>query len=247
MRFRIVAAMLTAVIGFGTAKPVLAQKTDEDAVKGVVRAETEAFYARNLEAWQDAWLHDPSVTRTLVAYGSNTSQKGWDSIAGPVAKGIATSPQPVPIELALENVAIRREGNLAWVEYDQILTFPQAAGLKTRSREQRVLVRSLDKWKIASQITVSSSTYDNTPENIERRINSLAYNLLRAGKTAEAVDMLKVNVRLYPQSWNAYDSLAEAFAAAGDKELAIQNYEKSISLNPRNETGKVALAKLRGK
>jgi len=242
-----VAAMLTAVIGFGTATPVLAQKTDDEAVKGVLRAETEAFYARNVESWQDAWLHDPSVTRTLVAYGSTTSQKGWDSIAGPITKSIAANPKPVPIELALENVVIRREGNLAWAEYDQILTSPQIPGSKRRSREQRVLVKSLDKWKIASQVTVSSDTYDNTAENMERRINSLAYNLLEAKKTAEAVDMLKVNVRLYPQSWNAYDSLAEALAAAGEKELAIQNYEKSISLNPKNEMGKAALAKLRGR
>jgi tetratricopeptide (TPR) repeat protein len=247
MRFEIIAAMLTAVIAFGTAKPVLAQKTDDDAVKGVVRAETEAFYTRNFEAWQDAWLHDPGVTRTLIAYGSNSSQKGWDTVSGPVAKGMAASPQPVPIELAVENVAIRREGNLAWVEYDQTLTSPRAPGLKNRSREQRVLVKSLDKWKIASQISVSSGSYDNTPENVERRINSVAYNLLDAKKTAEAIDMLRVNVRLYPESWNAYDSLAEAFAAAGEKELAIQNYEKSISLNPRNETGKAALAKLREK
>lgn len=138
MRFGMVAVMLTAVIGFATAKPVLAQKTDEDAVKGVVRAETEAFYARNLEAWQGAWLHDPSVTRTLIAYGSTTSQKGWDSIAGPIVKSITANPQPVPIELALENLAIRREGHLAYVEYDQILTLPQVAGLnKAISRAAR--------------------------------------------------------------------------------------------------------------
>lgn len=246
MRIGVVATVLTALIGFGTV-PVLAQKSDEEAMKALLRAETEAFYGRNWEAWQDNWLHDPSVTRIIVAYGNNTSQNGWDSIAGPMAKTFKASPQPVPIELALERVATRREGNLAWVEYDQIVTFPQAGGFKGRSREHRVLVKTVDKWKIASQITVLSSTYENTPENVESRINSLGYNLLRAGKAAEAVDMLKVNVRLYPQSWNAYDSLAEAFAAAGENELAIQNYEESISLNPKNEIGKAALAKLRGK
>ena len=57
--------------------------------------------------------------------------------------------------------------------------------------------------------------------------------------------MFKVNVHLYPQSWNAYDSLGEAYAAAGQKDLAIHNYERSLSLNPKNEAGTAALAKLR--
>jgi Tfp pilus assembly protein PilF len=56
-----------------------------------------------------------------------------------------------------------------------------------------------------------------------------------------------MNVRLYPESWNVYDSLGEAQAKAGDTALAIQNYEKSLQLNPQNEPGKAALAKLRGK
>ena len=39
----------------------------------------------------------------------------------------------------------------------------------------------------------------------------------------------------------------EAYAAAGLKDLAIQNYEKSVQLNPKNENGKAALAKLKGR
>ena len=57
--------------------------------------------------------------------------------------------------------------------------------------------------------------------------------------------MFKLNVRLYPQSWNVYDSLGEAYASAGQTALAIQSYEKSVSLNPKNEYGKAALEKLR--
>jgi tetratricopeptide (TPR) repeat protein len=47
--------------------------------------------------------------------------------------------------------------------------------------------------------------------------------------------------------WNAsgYDSLGEAYAANGDRELAIKNYELSIELNPENKGGIEALKKLR--
>ena len=49
------------------------------------------------------------------------------------------------------------------------------------------------------------------------------------------------------ESWNTYDSLGEAYAKAGDTALAIQNYEKSVQLNPKNEARIAALAKLKGK
>jgi tetratricopeptide (TPR) repeat protein len=108
------------------------------------------------------------------------------------------------------------------------------------------MVKSGNDWKIASSVSVLTSSYADSPTNIEDRIGTMGYLLLQSGKTAEAIEMFKLGIRLYPQSWYAYDSLGEAYAAAGQKDLAIQNYEKSISLNPKNDTGKAALAKLKG-
>jgi len=53
-------------------------------------------------------------------------------------------------------------------------------------------------------------------------------------------------VELYPQSWNVYDSLAEAYMMNGDKDLAIEYYEKSLALNPNNTNGARMLQKLKG-
>ena len=66
-------------------------------------------------------------------------------------------------------------------------------------------------------------------------------------KTKEAIEVFKLDVDEYPKSWNVYDSLGEAYMKNGDKELAIQNYEKSIELNPDNENGKMMLKRLLGK
>lgn len=49
----------------------------------------------------------------------------------------------------------------------------------------------------------------------------------------------------YPKFWNAYDSLGEAYTKAGQEDSAIENYEKSIELNPQNQGGIEALKKLR--
>ena len=81
----------------------------------------------------------------------------------------------------------------------------------------------------------------------ERSLNSAGYTLMADGKLKEAIELFKMNVQLYPQSWNVYDSLGEAYANAGETALAIQNYEKSLQLNPKNEAGTAALAKLKGK
>lgn len=81
----------------------------------------------------------------------------------------------------------------------------------------------------------------------ERQMNSLGYELLNGFKRVkDAIDVFKLNVQDYPESFNVYDSLGEAYAVDGDKELAIKNYERSIELNPMNTNGIEALKKLRG-
>ena len=50
-----------------------------------------------------------------------------------------------------------------------------------------------------------------------------------------AIEIFKANVFFYPEASNTYDSLAEAYMTAGDKERAIENYEKSLALDPNNE------------
>jgi glyoxylase-like metal-dependent hydrolase (beta-lactamase superfamily II) len=82
---------------------------------------------------------------------------------------------------------------------------------------------------------------------VEPEFNRLGYALLGRGKTAEAVVVLKMNAELFPESANVYDSLAEAYLAAGDRELALANYEKSLQLNPQNTNAAEQVKKLKEK
>jgi glyoxylase-like metal-dependent hydrolase (beta-lactamase superfamily II) len=79
----------------------------------------------------------------------------------------------------------------------------------------------------------------------ERQFNSAGYMLLNSGRVEEAVALFKMNVELFPDSWNVYDSLAEAYAVKGEKELAIKYYDKALQLNPDNPGAKDQLKKLR--
>jgi tetratricopeptide (TPR) repeat protein len=82
---------------------------------------------------------------------------------------------------------------------------------------------------------------------VEYDLNSAGYELIRANKLNDAIEIFKTNVKLYPTSFNTYDSLGEAYALAGNKKLAIENYEKAIKINPSHEYGKKMLSKLKAK
>jgi CubicO group peptidase (beta-lactamase class C family) len=85
-----------------------------------------------------------------------------------------------------------------------------------------------------------ATTYDFA----EGELNRLGYQLLRSGKTKEAIEIFKLNVEAYPQRFNTYDSLADAYLNSNERELAIQNYKKSLELNPNNTNATEKLKQL---
>ncbi len=73
------------------------------------------------------------------------------------------------------------------------------------------------------------------PYNFDQdQLNTLGYELLRAGRSGDAVRILQLNVQAYPRSANGYDSLGEAYMDDGNKAASITNYRKSLALDPRN-------------
>jgi Flp pilus assembly protein TadD len=79
----------------------------------------------------------------------------------------------------------------------------------------------------------------------EAKMNIMGYQHLQSGKTSEAIELFKLNVLAYPESSNTYDSLGEAYMINGDKELAIQNYNKSLELDPNNKNAVEKLKRLK--
>jgi tetratricopeptide (TPR) repeat protein len=233
-------AVLVAVSGAA----VLAESPDEESVKKVIRAETDAYFNCDADAWAATWLHDDTATRTLVANNSYWSRRGWDNFGPEMMKSLRKS-KPVPVEVQSESYIIRIDGNLACVEYaQQLKPLGSYTNVVAFSRECRVLSKQNGEWKIATQITHNPDSF-TAARNIEAALNATGYQLLAQKKTKEAIDLFKLNTQFYPNSANTYDSLGEAQALDGDKTEAIKNYEKSIALNPKNENGKAALAKLK--
>ncbi|MFO7445385.1 MAG: DUF2911 domain-containing protein [Ignavibacteriaceae bacterium] len=62
----------------------------------------------------------------------------------------------------------------------------------------------------------------------EVEVNNFGYVLLGAAKTDKAIEVFKFNVEKFPDSWNVYDSLAEAYMNKGENKLAKEYYQKAL-------------------
>ena len=69
----------------------------------------------------------------------------------------------------------------------------------------------------------------------EQQINRWGYQLLEKNDVAGALMLFEINTQQFPESYNVYDSYAEALARAGQTQKAIENYRKSIELNPSHK------------
>ncbi len=78
----------------------------------------------------------------------------------------------------------------------------------------------------------------------EDELDTLGYHLLHTNQYKDAIRIFQLNIETYPQSGNAYDSLAEAYMDDGNKEQAIANYRKSLQLKPTNRNAVRVLRKL---
>ena len=73
------------------------------------------------------------------------------------------------------------------------------------------------------------------PARVEREINEIGNWLMREGQAERALELFEFNTRIFPESWNAWDSLGEAHFNLGHKQEAIRAYKKSLELNPDNK------------
>ncbi len=78
-------------------------------------------------------------------------------------------------------------------------------------------------------------------------IDQFAYRLMLDEKLDEALSIFLVLAELFPDSYIAFDSLGEVYSRKGKKELAIQNFKKSLELNPDNQNAVRQLESLKEK
>jgi mono/diheme cytochrome c family protein len=90
----------------------------------------------------------------------------------------------------------------------------------------------------------AAARWPEHPLLVERGLNAVAYEILVGGNTEAAMPLFELNAEIYPDSWNVWDSLAEARMVAGERDRAIELYRKSLELNPENANAAEKLAEL---
>jgi TolA-binding protein len=247
MRKIIVTALLLC-----TGSIAFTQTSDEEKIKQTLEAERAAYATHNLEAWKNTWRQDGGAYTLFISPYGSTITKGWDSLKARIEKDFKAP--SLYSDVKYDNISVRPYGNMALVTYNMMLTpvdasptmYPYVTVQKLNNYQ--LLIKENDQWKTTTRIvSLPDASEGNFDHAAEDKLNGAGYDLLNAKKFSEAIEVFKLNVKLYPNSWNTFDSLGEAYAAAGNKKLAIENYERSIKINPKSETGIAALAKLKQK
>ena len=65
-------------------------------------------------------------------------------------------------------------------------------------------------------------------------MNISGYELFFADRLEDAATVFNLNVEAFSNSWKVYDSYGEVLLALGQKAEGIENYKKSVELNPDN-------------
>ncbi len=79
-----------------------------------------------------------------------------------------------------------------------------------------------------------------------RELNTLGYQLLGRERFADAISILTLNTEIFPEHFDPWDSLGEAYMRAGMAEPAVANYRHSLELNPDNTNAVTMLARING-
>jgi CubicO group peptidase (beta-lactamase class C family) len=78
----------------------------------------------------------------------------------------------------------------------------------------------------------------------EGELNRLGYKLIEKNQIEDAVKIFVLLVSEFPNSANAFDSLAEGYFLNNQLDLSKINYQKSLNLNPKNKNAESMIIKI---
>lgn len=129
-------------------------QSDNEAMKRVLRSETEGFFKRDKAEWSNAWAHTTYINFAANLYGGDFRLvKGWDELEKHFASQFKSTKIKDKVTVQNSNYSIHQNGNMALVTYDQTLLDSHG---KTTSKETRVLEKLNGQWKIINVIALTN-------------------------------------------------------------------------------------------
>ncbi|MBL4656060.1 MAG: hypothetical protein JKY33_09590 [Bacteroidia bacterium] len=190
------------------------------------------IFLRNEKLFSSGQKHDNYLYVT-IGNESKSMKNGVDSL-----HSILKTKSPFDLKWKLVQMDKETHGSithrtiyegLEWIYTDW--GFPENFEYKDLSDMEFRMNNQLEKYGIINS-------------RFEIMINNYGYKMINEKYMNEAIAVFKFNVKHFANSSKAYDSLGEAYMINNQKDLAIENYEKSLELNPKNNNAKKMIEKL---
>jgi len=81
----------------------------------------------------------------------------------------------------------------------------------------------------------------------QRSLNTLAARLIEQGRLVDARRVLELNIREHPEAWDPSFTLAQVYESLGERDLAIEQYRRVMTLLPSHAATRRRLEALTGK
>jgi CubicO group peptidase (beta-lactamase class C family) len=171
-------------------------------------------------------LEEDSFERLLQVRDGEGAFAGFSDIDGIAEAAIAA---------AVEDDTARASSYLSLVENESAI----------RVEVARAALDLLDGHRKKADKRLRELATTAAPWRVEANVNWAGYQFLEAERLKPALEMLKLNTEIFPEAYNTWDSLGEAYMKLGKDEKAISSYEKSLELNPENTNAEEMIARIR--
>ncbi|HEY0743924.1 MAG TPA: tetratricopeptide repeat protein [Chryseosolibacter sp.] len=219
----------------------LSQDAEKQKIIDVITGELDAWYTKDREKWINAIVPSKHFQLTSVSPEGYYFVHGFDSLVRPRENYFKTPADPNVKRITKSEFKVDIKGSIAIVD----LVHRGEDFLGPYTADQTIIMEKIGKsWKILRQHGVIKSRFELKESNIEGVLNSQGYRYMQLKKIDEAIKVFTLNTELFPNAWNTWDSLADAYKEKGEKQLAIGFFKKSIALNPDNAYGKKMIAQL---
>lgn len=239
LSFRTLSVLLFA--GLGLPIDALSQEAEKQKIIDVITGELDAWYKKDRAKWTDAIVHSNDFILTSASQDGYHRVHGFDSLVAPSEQYFTTPANPNVKRISKTDFKVNIKGSIAIVD----LTLRGDNLFGPFIGDQTILLERQGKsWRILRQHTVVKTSYQLNEANIESGINTQGLKFLELKKFDEAIKVLTLNTQLFPNSWNTWDSLAEAYMQKGETHIATGFFKKSIELNPNNSYAKEMVEKM---
>lgn len=153
---------------------------EEETLKKVAFAETDAYVKRDFKAWADCYMDAPTTSIILTPNGNPgglIANTDFQKISKGMKSWMDASPQSEMQVESRTGWVSRIMDNMAWISYDQ-KNIMVKTGAKIKSKELKVLEKAQGQWKITSSSAVwdFEHTEYGTPNLEEEAIKQVITN-----------------------------------------------------------------------